>query len=65
MEATMDLSGVSDEEIREEIEGMQKFLDALMKGVGLGGREEAKKAELIHKIEAYKSELDKRHANRT
>jgi hypothetical protein len=62
METGVNISGMSDEELRAEIDGMQQYLDALMGGATLDGREEAKKAELIHKIAAYKAELGKRHA---
>lgn len=65
MEASVDLSSASDEEIRAEIDGMQKFLDALLSGASLNGREQLKKAELIRKIGTYKSELNKRNAPRS
>jgi hypothetical protein len=64
----MDLFQATDEELRTELDGAQKFLDALMNGAPLGnpfeGREEAKKSELHRMIAALQSELDKRNANR-
>jgi hypothetical protein len=68
MEADVDLSSATDEELRAELDGAKKFLDALMSGAPLGnpfeGREEAKKAELRRTIAAIQSELDKRNAAR-
>lgn len=65
----MDLSRAKEEELRAELDGAQKFLDALMSGVPLGssfeGREEVKKAELHQTIAAIQSELDKRNASRS
>ena len=62
----MDLSQHTDEELRDELDGAQKYLDALMGGAFLGnpfdGREEAKKSELHRKITTLRSELDKRNA---
>jgi hypothetical protein len=64
----MDLSRATDEDLRAELDGAQKFLSALMSGAPLGrsyeGREEAKKAELHQGIAAIQSELDKRDASR-
>jgi hypothetical protein len=63
----MDLSCATDEELKAELGGAQKFLGALMSGAPLGspfeGREEAKKAELHQTIAAIQSELDKRNAS--
>jgi hypothetical protein len=65
----MDLSHATDEELRAELDGAQKFLSALVSGAPLGslfeGREEAKKAELHQTIAAIQSELDKRNASRS
>jgi|HubBroStandDraft_4_1064222.scaffolds.fasta_scaffold1244814_1 hypothetical protein len=60
----MDFSNATDAELRAELDGAQRFLDALMNGVPLGqpfdGREEKTKTELRLKIMAIQSELDKR-----
>jgi hypothetical protein len=65
----MDLSRATDEELRAELDGAQKFLGALMTGTPLGspfeGRDEAKKAELHQTIAAIQSELDKRNTVRS
>jgi hypothetical protein len=56
----MDWSRATDEQLRDELDGAQKYLDALMSGARLEGREEAKKVEVQETIAAIKSELDKR-----
>ncbi|MBI1869036.1 MAG: hypothetical protein HYS06_12215 [Methylocystis sp.] len=65
----MDLPHATDQELKDELDGAQKYLAALMSGAPLGqnfeGREEAKMAEVRQTITAIQSELDKRHANRT
>jgi len=49
-ESDMDVSRATDEELRAELDGAQKFLQALMSGAPFENpfeeREEAKKAEL-------------------
>ncbi len=60
----MDFSQFTDDELRAELEGMQIALGAPL-GHPFDGREERKKADLLSKIEAIKTELDRRNATRT
>lgn len=56
-----DLSKYTDDEIIAELEGMQLALDAPLGQPG-DGRKERQKADLLPKIEAMKTELEKRNA---
>ena len=60
----MDLSQFTDDELRDELEGMQLALGAPLGQPG-DGREERKKADLLPKIEIFKTELEKRNAARS
>jgi hypothetical protein len=59
----VDFSQATDDELRAELEGMQLALDASL-GRPFDGREERKKADLLSGIEAIKTELDRRNAQR-
>lgn len=60
----MDFSRFTDEELRAELKGMQRALGASL-GRPFDGREERNKADLLSKIEAIRTELDKRSASRS
>ena len=65
----MDLSHATDEELKSELEGMQKALEAVMSGAGPGrprdGRDERMQVDLQQQMEAIKSELDNRKVSRS
>lgn len=60
----MAFSQFTDDELRAELEGMQLALGASL-GQPFDGREERNKAELLLKIEAIKTELERRNAQRS
>jgi hypothetical protein len=60
----VDFSQFTDDELRAELEGMQLALDAPL-GRPFDSREERNKANLLLKIEAAKTELERRNAHRT
>lgn len=60
----MDFSLATNEELRAELDGAQKALDAPL-GRPLDGREEAHKSKLRRRIAAIQSELEKRNASRS
>ncbi len=57
----MDFSQFTDDELRAELEGMRLALGAPL-GRPFDGREERNKVDLLSKIEAIKTELDRRDA---
>jgi hypothetical protein len=64
VEAKVDFSQATDEELKAELEGMQLALGAPL-GRPFDGREERNKADLRSKIEAIEAELNRRNAQRT
>jgi hypothetical protein len=64
MEANVDLSKDTDDELLAEIEGMKLALGTSLAHPFLR-REEQKNPGLLAQIEAIKIELDRRHAHRT
>lgn len=59
MEELLDLSQATDEELKAELDGMQRALSASL-GRPFDGREERNKVELLSKIEAIEKEIDRR-----
>ena len=59
----MDLSQFTYDELRAESQGMQLALGA-PRGRPFDGREERNKVDLLSKIQAIKTELDRRNATR-
>jgi hypothetical protein len=64
MEADVDLSNATDQELRDELDAAKKDLGALV-NAPLVGREGSKIAEMDLMIASIESELDKRNADRT
>jgi hypothetical protein len=64
MEADVDLSHATDQELRDELNGAKRHLGALVNG-RLEDREGSKITEMDETIAAIESELDKRNAHRT
>ena len=60
----MDFTQITDDELRAELEGMQLALGATL-GRPFDGHEERNKADLLLKIEAAKTELERRNADKT
>ena len=60
----MAFSQFADDELRAELEGMQLALSASL-GQPFDGREERNKADLLVKIEAIKTELERCNAQRS
>ena len=60
----MDLSKFTDDELKAELDGMRLALKATV-GRPHDGREERKNADLLSKIEAFETELDRRNAHRS
>jgi hypothetical protein len=63
MEADVDLSNATDQELRDELDGAKKDLGALV-NAPLMGREGSKITEMDRMIASIESELDKRNADR-
>jgi hypothetical protein len=64
MEAQMlCLSRATDQELREELGGAEKYLKALTSGAILHRREESKKTEVQQAIRAIQLELEKRNTS--
>jgi hypothetical protein len=64
MEADVDLSHATDQELRDELDGAKRDLGALV-NAPLMEREGSKIAEMDRMIASIESELDKRNADRT
>jgi hypothetical protein len=62
MEADVDLSRATDQELRDQLDRLKKHLAALV-NAPLEGREGSRIAEMDRMIQAIESELDKRNAN--
>jgi hypothetical protein len=64
MEADVDLSHATDQELSDELDGAKRDLGALV-NAPLMEREGSKIAEMDRMIASIESELDKRNADRT